>query len=291
MNNEPPAIGIIGGSGLYQMEELRDATEHKIDTPFGAPSDSLVGGKVSGRQVYFLPRHGRGHRILPHELNHRANIYALRSLNVRWIISVGAVGSLQEKYEPRDVLLPSQFYDRTSHRAAHTFFGEGIAAHIAFAEPISTKLRNLLAESARSLDVTVHNGGTYVNMDGPAFSTRAESELNRRNGFDVIAMTNLPEAKLAREAEIAFATMAMITDYDAWKIEEEPVSADIVLSHLVANAETARRVIADVIPRIPTEPNWPEHFALDTALVTDRKFWPEATVEKLKPILGRFLAE
>ena len=289
MNSDTPAIGIIGGSGLYQMEELRDAAEHKVGTPFGAPSDKLVGGKVSGRQVYFLPRHGRGHRILPHEINHRANIYALRSLNVRWIISVAAVGSLQEKYAPRDVVLPSQFYDRTSQRAAHTFFGEGIAAHIAFAEPISTKLRNLLAESARSLGITVHNGGTYVNMDGPAFSTRAESELNRRNGFDVIAMTNLPEAKLAREAEIAFATMAMITDYDCWKVEEEPVSAQTVLSHLIANAETARKVIVDVIPRIPTEPNWPEHFALDTALVTDRKFWPEATLEKLKPILGRFL--
>ena len=156
---------------------------------------------------------------------------------------MAAVGSLQEKYAPRDVLLPSQFYDRTSRRDNHTFFGEGIAAHIAFAEPISTKLRNLLADSARSLDVTVHNGGTYVNMDGPAFSTRAESEFNHRNGFDVIAMTNLPEAKLAREAEIAFATIAMITDYDCWKVEEEPVSAEIVLSHLMANAETARKVI------------------------------------------------
>ena len=288
-NDDPPAIGIIGGSGLYQIEELRDATGHKLDTPFGSPSDVLVGGKLSGRQVYFLPRHGRGHRILPHEINHRANIYALRSLNVRWIISVAAVGSLQEKYAPRDVLLPSQFYDRTSGRAVHTFFGEGIAAHIAFAEPISTNLRNLLAESARSLGVTVHNGGTYVNMDGPAFSTRAESELNRRNGFDVIAMTNLPEAKLAREAEIAFATMAMITDYDCWKVEEEPVSAQTVLGHLLANAETARKVILHVIPRIPTEPNWPEHFALDTALITDRKLWPEATIEKLKPILQRFL--
>ena len=288
-NEGPPAIGIIGGSGLYQMEELRDATEHKINTPFGVPSDALIGGKVSGRQVYFLPRHGRGHRILPHEINYRANIYALRSLNVRWIISVAAVGSLQEKYAPRDVVLPSQFYDRTSQRAIHTFFGNGIAAHVAFAEPISANLRNLLAESARSLGVTVHNGGTYVNMDGPAFSTRAESEFNHRNGFDVIAMTNLPEAKLAREAEIAFATMAMITDYDSWKVEEEAVSAEIVLSHLVANAETARRVIVDVIPRIPPEPNWPEHFALDTALVTDRKLWPQATVEKLKPILRRFL--
>jgi len=289
MKHEAPAIGIIGGSGLYQIEEVREPTEHKIDTPFGSPSDPLVGGRVSGRQVYFLPRHGRGHRILPHEINHRANIYALRSLNVRWIICVTAVGSLQEKYEPRHILLPSQFYDRTSRRATHTFFGEGIAAHIAFAEPISAKLRNLLVESARSLDITVHNGGTYVNMDGPAFSTRAESELNRRNGFDVIGMTNLPEAKLAREAEIALATMAMVTDYDCWKVEEEPVSAQTVLDHVMANAETAKKVLVDVIPRIPTEPNWPEHFALDTALVTDRKLWPKATVEKLKPILARFL--
>jgi 5'-methylthioadenosine phosphorylase len=236
-----------------------------------------------------LPRHGRGHRILPHEINYRANIYALRSLNVRWIISVAAVGSLQEKYAPRDVVLPSQFYDRTSQRAAHTFFGEGIAAHVAFAEPISTNLRNLAAESAGSLGITVHNGGIYVNMDGPAFSTRAESEFNHRNGFDVIAMTNLPEAKLAREAEIAFVTMAMITDYDCWKVEEEPVSAQTVLSHLLANAETARKVIVNVVPQIPTEPNWPEHFALDTALITDRKLWPEDTVEKLRSILARFL--
>src|SRR2546422_6387541 len=290
MNDEPPAIGIIGGSGLYQMEELRDTTEHKIDTPFGSPSDALIGGKLRERQVYFLPRHGRGHRILPHEINYRANIYALRSLNVRWIISVAAVGSLQEKYAPRDLVLPSQFYDRTSQRSAHTFFGAGIAAHVGFAEPISANLRNLVAESARSLGVTGHNGGIYVNMDGPAFSTRAESEFNHRNGFDVIAMTNLPEAKLAREAEIALATMAMITDYDSWKVEEEAVSAEIVLSHLMANAETAKRVIVDVIPRMPTEPNWQEHFALDTALVTDRKLWPKATVEKLKPILARLLA-
>ncbi|HEX3619633.1 MAG TPA: MTAP family purine nucleoside phosphorylase, partial [Candidatus Udaeobacter sp.] len=183
--DQPPAIGIIGGSGLYQIEELRDAAEHKVGTPFGSPSDVLVGGKLSGRPVYFLPRHGRGHRILPHEINHRANIYALRSLNVRWIISVAAVGSLQEKYVPRDVVLPSQFYDRTSQRATHTFFGEGIAAHVAFAEPISADLRNLLAESARSLGISIHNGGVYVNMDGPAFSTRAESEFNHRNGFDV----------------------------------------------------------------------------------------------------------
>jgi 5'-methylthioadenosine phosphorylase len=289
MKENAPAIGIIGGSGLYQMEQLRGATEHKIDTPFGSPSDVLIGGTISGREVYFLPRHGRGHRLLPHELNHRANIYALRSLNVRWIIAVTAVGSLQEKYKPRDILLPSQFYDRTSLRATHTFFGEGIAAHVSFAEPISIQLRNLLAESGRTVGVTIHNGGTYVNMDGPAFSTRAESELNRRNGFDVIGMTNLPEAKLAREAEIALATLAMITDYDCWKIEEEPVSAQTVFGHLTANAEAAKKVLIEAIPRIPAESNWPEHSALDVAMTTERRLWPKATIQKLGPILSRFL--
>ena len=289
MNDGTPAIGIIGGSGLYNMEAVRDAAEHKIVTPFGAPSDLVVSGKVGGRDVYFLPRHGRGHRLLPHEINHRANIYALRSLNVRWIICVTAVGSLQEKYTPRDILLPSQFYDRTSERRNHTFFGEGIAAHISFAEPISTDLRKILAQSARSIGVTVHDGGTYVNMDGPAFSTRAESELNRRHGFDVIGMTNLPEAKLAREAEIPLATMAMITDYDCWKEEEEPVSAQTVFGHLTANAETAKKVLIEAIPQVPMKPDWPEHFALDAALTTERKLWPAATIEKLGPILRRFL--
>jgi 5'-methylthioadenosine phosphorylase len=283
-----PAIGIIGGSGLYQMEGVTDPSEQKIETPFGAPSDAIIGGTLSGRQVYFLPRHGRGHRILPHELNHRANIFALRSLNVRWIICVTAVGSLQEKYAPRDVLLPSQFYDRTSQRNAHTFFGEGIGAHISFAEPISTGLRNLLAEAARELKVKVHNGGTYVNMDGPAFSTRAESEFNRRNGFDVVGMTNLPEAKLAREAEIALATMAMVTDYDCWKVEEEPVSVEAVFGHLTTNAETAKKILRQVIPRIPPEPTWPEHRALDSAVVTERSLWPEETRRKLGFILDRF---
>jgi len=289
MNDQAPAIGIIGGSGLYQIEELRDATEHDVSTPFGSPSDLLVGGTLGGRQVYFLPRHGRGHRILPHEINHRANIYALRSLNVRWIISVAAVGSLQEKYAPRDVLLPSQFYDRTSRRDTHTFFGEGVAAHIAFAEPISTKLRNLLADSARSLSVTVHNGGTYVNMDGPAFSTRAESEFNHRNGFDVIAMTNLPEAKLAREAEIAFATMAMITDYDCWKEDEAHVTVEMVIANLMKNAAAAKAIVAKAIPQIPAEPNWPCHSALKNAIMTDRKYWPKKTIAQLKPILAKYI--
>jgi 5'-methylthioadenosine phosphorylase len=185
--------------------------------------------------------------------------------------------------------LPSQFYDRTSLRANHTFFGEGIVAHISFADPISTQLRALLALSGRKVGVMIHDGGTYVNMDGPAFSTRAESELNRRNGFDVIGMTNLPEAKLAREAEIALATMAMITDYDCWKVEEEPVSAQTVFGHLTANAEAAKKVLLEAIPRIPADPTWPEHKALDAAMTTDRKYWPEKVVAKLGPILSRFL--
>ncbi len=288
MTEGTPAIGIIGGSGLYQMEGVEQPSETMIDTPFGAPSDALIGGEMHGRQVYFLPRHGRGHRLLPHELNHRANIWALRSLNVRWIVCVTAVGSLQEQYAPRDVLLPTQFYDRTSRRAEHTFFGNGIAAHITFAEPISAGLRKILADAAREVGVKVHDGGTYVNMDGPAFSTRAESELNRRHGFDVIGMTNLPEAKLAREAEIALATIAMITDYDCWKVEEEPVSALTVFGHLQANAEMAKKILARVIPQVPTEANWPEHSALDLALTTERKLWPEATIRRLGPILRRF---
>ena len=249
----------------------------------------LIGGRMHGRQVYFLPRHGRGHRILPHELNHRANIYALRSLNVRWIICVTAVGSLQEKYAPRDVLLPSQFFDRTSQRAeSHLFRRRHRGAH--FASPIrSARAARYPARRRRTkAGAKVHNGGTYVNMDGPAFSTRAESEFNRRHGFDVIGMTNLPEAKLAREAEIALATMAMITDYDCWKVEEEPVSAETVFGHLVANAETAKKILAEAIPRIPAEPNWPEHRALASALVTDRKLWPEATTKKLSAILARY---
>jgi 5'-methylthioadenosine phosphorylase len=289
MAEETPAIGIIGGSGLYQMEGVEEAIEEKMETPFGSPSDALIGGKMHGRRVYFLPRHGRGHRLLPHELNHRANIYALRSLGVRWIICVTAVGSLQEQYAPRDVLLPSQFYDRTSAGGQQTFFGNGIAAHIAFAEPISAPLRQIIFDAASEMDtVRVHNGGTYVNMDGPAFSTRAESELNRRHGFDVIGMTNLPEAKLAREAEIALATMAMITDYDCWKTEEEPVTAEAVVGHLIANAQMAKEVLARVIPRIPAVADWPEHRALDTAIVTERSLWPAATVHKLEAILGRF---
>jgi 5'-methylthioadenosine phosphorylase len=260
-----------------------------VDTPFGLPSDSIVSGYLHGRRVYFLPRHARGHRLLPTELNHRANIFALRSLNVRWLFSVGAVGSLQEQYRPRDIVLPAQFFDRTSRRPEWTFFGNGIVAHIGFSDPVSADLRAIISQEASNLGYTVHNGGTYVNMDGPAFSTRAESEFHRRMGFDIIGMTNLPEAKLAREAEISLASINFVTDYDCWKTEDEPVSAQTVVGHLVANAEAARKILPKVIEKIPREANWPEHRVLDFALVTDRKLWPEATVKKLEIILKRFL--
>lgn len=285
----PPSIGIIGGSGLYDFEGFEDREELEVVTPFGPPSDRLVGGSFAGRRVYFLPRHARGHRLLPTELNHRANLWALRSLNVRWIIAVTAVGSLQEAYRPRDIVLPDQFFDRTSRREHHTFFGRGIVAHVAFADPVSAGLRALLREAATAAGARVHDGGTYVCMDGPAFSTRAESNANRQLGFDIIGMTNLPEAKLAREAEIALATLGMVTDYDCWKTDEAHVTADTVMAHVAANATLAKAVIARVIPRVPLTPDWPEHRALDGALVTDRKLWPEKVAQSLRPLLERFL--
>jgi 5'-methylthioadenosine phosphorylase len=283
------AIGVIGGSGLYQIDGLEKPREITLETPYGKPSDSLMSGLIAGRQVYFLPRHARGHRLLPTELNYRANIYALRSLDVRWIITVGAVGSLQEKYAPRDIVLPSQFFDRTSQRPNCTFFGGGIVAHVSFADPVSAGLRDIIAQQAAELGYTIHNGGVYVNMDGPAFSTRAESEYYRRMGFDVIGMTCAPEARLAREAEISLASMSFVTDYDCWKTEDEPVSAQTVIGHLLANADAARKILPKVIQNIPLEPTWPEHRALDFALITDRKLWPEATVRNLEIILKRFL--
>lgn len=282
-----PSIGIIGGSGLYDIEGFTEQEDVRVETPWGDPSDEITGGMLGGRKVYFLPRHGRGHRIAPHELNHRANIYALRSLGVRWIICVTAVGSLKEEYHPRDILLPDQFFDRMSRREQHTFFGGGIVAHVGFSDPVSDGLRAILHRVCIEQGRRVHNGGTYVNMDGPAFSTRAESYANRQPGFDVIGMTNLPEAKLAREAEIALATLAMITDYDCWKVEEEPVTAQAVMEHVAANAAAAKAVIAAAIPRIPREAEWPEHRALDNAIMTAKPLWPAETVRKLQAVLGK----
>ena len=283
------AIGIIGGSGLYEIDGFEKSAERVIATPFGDPSDALVGGTLGGREVWFLPRHGRGHRLLPTEINHRANLWALREVGVRYLICVTAVGSLKEEYRPRDIVLPDQYFDRTSRREHHTFFGGGIVGHVSFGDPVSAGLRAILKAAAEPEAVRVHDGGTYVNMDGPAFSTRAESEANRKLGFDVIGMTNLPEAKLAREAEIALATLAMITDYDCWKIEEEAVTAEAVMGHLSANVAAAKRIIGRAVPMIPEEAAWPEHRSLDGAIMTPQSLWPEATRHKLEPILRRFL--
>lgn len=282
-------IGIIGGSGLYNIEGFTNQKWVKVKTPFGAPSDALLTGTLAGREVVFLPRHARGHRILPSELNHRANIWAMKKLGVAWIISVSAVGSLQKEYKPCDILLVDQFLDRTKRDFEHTFFGRGIVGHVAFADPICNELRALLHQSAKSIKARVHNGGTYVNMEGPAFSTRAESTTNHQLGYDVIGMTNLGEAKCAREAEIAYATMAMITDYDCWKVDEAHVTVEMVITNVTQNAATAKSVIAQVIPQIPIEPNWPCHSALANAIMTDRKVWPKKTIAELQPLLGKYL--
>ena len=282
-------IGIIGGSGLYHIDGFTNQKWVTVKTPFGAPSDQLLTGKLGGREVAFLPRHARGHRILPSELNHRANIWAMKKLGVQWIISVSAVGSLQAKYQPCDIVLPNQFYDRTKRSFEHTFFGRGIVAHVAFADPICEELRQLLLTNARALGAKVHDGGTYVNMEGPAFSTRAESLFNHEAGFDVIGMTNLGEAKCAREAEIGYATMAMITDYDCWKTDEAHVTVEMVIDNLRRNAEMAKKIVAAVLPQIPREPNWPCHSALHNSIMTDKKLWPAKTKKDLAPLLAKYL--
>ncbi len=282
-------IGIVGGSGLYHIEGFTKQKWVTVKTPFGNPSDSLLTGHLSGREVVFLPRHGRGHRILPSELNHRANMWAMKKLGVSWVISVSAVGSLQAQYKPCDIVLPNQFFDRTKQSQNHTFFGRGIVAHIAFADPICEELRQLILLSCRKEGATVHDGGTYVNMEGPAFSTRAESIANHNAGFDVIGMTNLGEAKCAREAEIAYATMAMVTDYDCWKTDEAHVTVEMVLENLRKNAEQAKEIIRDTIPLIPKAPNWPCHDALRNAIMTDRKFWPLKTRKELQLLLHKYL--
>jgi 5'-methylthioadenosine phosphorylase len=282
-------IGIIGGSGLYHIEGFTNQKWVTVKTPFGPPSDQFLAGKLAGREVVFLPRHGRGHRLLPSELNHRANVWAMKKLGVAWILGVSAVGSLQAKYLPCDIVLPDQFLDRTKRSVDQTFFGRGIVAHVAFADPICEELRVLVLEAASALRCRVHNGGTYVNMEGPAFSTRAESVANHRSGFDVIGMTGLGEAKCTREAEIAYASMAMVTDYDCWKADEEPVTVEMVIDNLHRNAAQAKAVIAHVLRQIPKKPNWPCHSALQNAILTDRKFWPARTVKELRPLLEKYV--
>jgi 5'-methylthioadenosine phosphorylase len=282
-------IGIIGGSGLYHIEGFTRQKWVKVKTPFGAPSDDFLTGQLAGREVVFLPRHARGHRILPTELNHRANIWAMKKLGVAWIISASAVGSLQAKYKPCDVVLPDQFVDRTKRDLEHTFFGRGIVAHVAFADPICEELRQMLLKSAKALKACVHNGGTYVNMEGPAFSTRAESITNHKLGYDVIGMTNLGEAKCAREAEIAYATIAMVTDYDCWKVDEAHVTVEMIIENLRKNAELAKAIVARTLPQIPEKPAWPCHSALQNAIMTDKKLWPAKTKSDLKPLLEKYL--
>jgi 5'-methylthioadenosine phosphorylase len=282
-------IGIIGGSGLYHMEGFTRQKWVTVKTPFGSPSDDFLTGQIAGREVVFLPRHGRGHRILPSELNHRANIWGMKKLGVAWIISVSAVGSLQAKFKPCDIVLPDQFVDRTKQSAAHTFFGRGIVGHIAFAHPVCDELRQLLLGAARALKCRVHDGGAYVNMEGPAFSTRAESLINRQQGHAVVGMTNLGEAKCSREAEIGYATMAMVTDYDCWKDDEAHVTVEMVIANLARNADAAKSIITKVLPQIPTEPNWPCHDALKNAIMTARECWPAKTIKDLKPLLRKYL--
>ncbi len=283
-------IGIIGGSGLYQMAELKDVEEVKVDTPFGSPSDALVLGTLEGERVAFLARHGRGHRILPTELPFRANIYAMKLLGVERVLSASAVGSLQEKYAPLDMVIPDQFFDRTRARAREsTFFGEGIVAHAAFAHPVCQDLGNVLEESCREADVQVHRGGTYLCMEGPAFSTLAESNVYRSWGMDVIGMTNLQEAKLAREAEICYATLALVTDYDCWHPGHDAVTLETVIEYLNKNVRNAQVIMREAVKRLRDRPRKCTcGAALKNAIFTAPKAWPEATAKKLDAIIGKY---
>ncbi len=279
-------IGIIGGSGLYQLAAFTGHREIRLETPFGAPSDAYMQGQLAGHEVVFLPRHARGHKLLPSEIPHRANIHGFKQLGVQWIISISAVGSLQHAYAPGEVVLPDQFFDRTKGRGADTFFGEGIVAHVAFGDPISTELQEVLYVSAQAAGATVHKGGTYVNMEGPQFSTRAESETYRAAGHAVVGMTNLVEAKLAREAQIAYATVAMVTDYDCWHPDHDNVTVEMVIQWLHKNTALAQGILVEAVPRVAKLTGARAHEALKYAILTPREHWPEATAKKLALILG-----
>lgn len=289
---EPVKIGIIGGSGLYEMEALKDIEEVPMNTPFGSASDAAIIGSLEGTRVAFLARHGRHHSLMPSEIPFRANIYALKKLGVDYIISASAVGSLKEEVKPLDMLVPDQFIDRTQHRMS-SFFGEGIVAHIAFGEPVCDRLAEILSDAVASLnlpEVNLHRGGTYVCMEGPAFSTQAESNLYRSWGASIIGMTNLTEAKLAREAEIAYATLALVTDYDCWHPMHESVTVEMILDHLHANAANAQKVIQEVVRQLGKNP--PEskaHSALKYAILTPMERVPPRIKDKLKVILQKYL--
>ena len=281
-------VGIIGGSGLYRMEGLVDVEEVRIETPFGAPSEAIVLGTLDGHRVAFLPRHGVGHRILPSELPTRANIYALKLLGVEFIIGVSAVGSLREDIEPLHLVVPDQLIDRTRGRPS-TFFGEGLVAHIAFAEPFCPVLRGALAGSAREAAATVHNGGTYVVIEGPPFSTRAESNLYRSWGADVIGMTALPEAKLAREAEMCYAILASASDYDCWHDQHAAVTAEMIVANLQKNVEVSQRAVRLALGRLPSLRECPCATALKDALVTPIELVPPQTRERLEPLIVKYV--
>ncbi len=282
-------IGIIGGSGLYSMPGLSAAHELRVKTPFGAPSDAFVIGDLEGRRVAFLSRHGRGHRILPGEINYRANIYAMKLLGVERIISMSAVGSLREDLRPQDFVIPDQFFDRTRHRA-DTFFGAGLAAHIMFDKPTCAQVAEWIGGACERAGVRVHAGGTYVCMEGPQFSTKAESHTYRQLRFDIIGMTNLTEAKLAREAEICYATCAMVTDYDCWHPDHDAVTIAMVIENLQTNAENAHNVLRQVVRALPAERDCKCGSALATSLITDRKMIPAATRKKLAAIIGKYIS-
>jgi 5'-methylthioadenosine phosphorylase len=283
-------IGIIGGSGLYAMPGVSEVQEVKLSTPFGGPSDVYVVGKLSGRRVAFLARHGRGHRLLPTELNFRANIHGFKQLGVDRIISVSAVGSLKEEHRPLEFVIPDQFYDRTKQRVS-TFFGEGLVAHVAFGDPVCPEMAKLLKRASDKAGVVSKLGGTYVCMEGPQFSTKAESNLYRSWGMDVIGMTNLQEAKLAREAELCYVTAAMVTDYDCWHPEHDAVTVDQIVAVLMKNAENACNVVREAVAAMPTDRTCKCGSALATAIITNKDVVPAATREKLKLIIGKYFDE
>jgi 5'-methylthioadenosine phosphorylase len=284
----PIEIGIIGGSGLYDMVELSGREEQVVTTPFGDPSGPYITGMLRGHRVAFLARHGLGHRLMPSELNFRANIYGFKLLGVERILSASAVGSLKEEYRPLDILVPDQFFDRTKMRIS-TFFGRGLVAHVSFAHPVCSVLSAVAADAAESVGATVHRGGTYVNMEGPQFSTLAESKLYRSWGFDVIGMTNLQEAKLAREAEICYATLALVTDYDCWHPDHDSVTVDLIVANLMQNAVTAQKTIAEAVSRLQGPRQCACKDALATAIITRPEHISEQTKSDLAPIVGRYL--
>ncbi len=285
---EQVKLAVIGGSGLYNMEALTDVKEYRLKTPFGDPSDAIVVGTLAGQRVGFLPRHGRGHRILPTEVNSRANIYALKLLGVERVLSVSACGSLREDYAPRHLVIPDQVFDRTRRREL-TFFGNGIVAHVGLAQPFCAEFSQLVYEAARQAGATVHQGATFVTIEGPRFSTKAESSLFRQWGFDIVGMTAIPEANLAREAEMCYACMAHVTDYDVWHVEEEPVTVAMVVERLLANVDVSKQAIANLIPTLPVERQCECEHALRDALITDRAAIPDRVKRDLAPLIGRYV--